>query len=158
MKPAAQCNHLRRNSWLDCEFLRTRVYTPTSGLNFGQVYRPPNRNWARVNSENVVAKYPARGLRGVWVVAAPYCAENRGNSCQRKHPAEIVALGPSCDSHPRLVSAAGIRLNHRKSVRPFKGIFCDDISEFESSHPSHAVGSLWRVYPVHGLCEQRRSL
>jgi hypothetical protein len=25
-------------------------------------------------------------------------------------------------------------------VRPFKGIFCDDISEFESSHPSHAVG------------------
>jgi len=31
----------------------------------------------------------------------------------------------------------------------------DDISEFESSHPSHAVGSLWRVYPVHGLCEQR---
>ena len=31
-------------------------------------------------------------------------------------------------------------------MRPFKGIFCDDISEFESSHPSHAVGSLWRVY------------
>jgi hypothetical protein len=26
-------------------------------------------------------------------------------------------------------------------VRPFKGIFCDDISEFESYHPSHAVGS-----------------
>jgi hypothetical protein len=29
------------------------------------------------------------------------------------------------------------------------------ISEFESYMPSHAVGSLWRVYPVHGLCEQR---
>jgi hypothetical protein len=25
-------------------------------------------------------------------------------------------------------------------VQPFKGIFYDDISEFESSHPSHAVG------------------
>jgi hypothetical protein len=25
-------------------------------------------------------------------------------------------------------------------VRPFKGLFCDDISEFESYHPSHAVG------------------
>ena len=24
-------------------------------------------------------------------------------------------------------------------MRPFKGIFCDDISEFESYHPSHAV-------------------
>ena len=33
--------------------------------------------------------------------------------------------------------------------------FRNDICEFESSHPSHAVGSLWRVYPVHGLCEQR---
>src|SRR5262249_8735772 len=38
-------------------------------------------------------------------------------------------------------------------MRLFKGIICDDISEFESHVPSHAVGSLWRVYPVHGLCE-----
>src|SRR5262249_16945989 len=52
----------------------------------------------------------------------------------------------------RMVSAAGIRLDPRKTARPFKGIFCDDISEFAS----HAVGSLWRVYPVHGLCEQRQ--
>ena len=28
-------------------------------------------------------------------------------------------------------------------MRAFKGIFCDDISEFESSHPSLAVPSLW---------------
>jgi hypothetical protein len=33
----------------------------------------------------------------------------------------------------------------RKSARPSKGIICDDISEFESHMPSHAVGSLWRV-------------
>src|SRR5262249_2435822 len=58
----------------------------------------------------------------------------------------------------RIVSVAGIRLDHRKSVRSFKGIICVSISEFESSMPSHAVGSLWRVYPVHGLCEQRCSL
>src|SRR5262245_33571715 len=44
----------------------------------------------------------------------------------------------------RIVSAAGIRLDHRKSVRPFKGIFCDDISEF--SHPRQAVGSLQCAY------------
>jgi hypothetical protein len=31
-------------------------------------------------------------------------------------------------------------------VRHFKGIFCDDISEFESSNPSHAVRSLWLIY------------
>jgi hypothetical protein len=35
---------------------------------------------------------------------------------------------------------ARIRLDPWKSVRPFKGIFCDDISEFESSLPSQAVG------------------
>ena len=27
-------------------------------------------------------------------------AENGGNYCQRKHPAEILALGPSCASPP----------------------------------------------------------
>ncbi len=43
----------------------------------------------------------------------------------------------------RIVSVAGIRLDSWKSVRPFKGIICDDISEFESYMPSHAVRSLW---------------
>jgi hypothetical protein len=37
---------------------------------------------------------------------------------------------------------ARIRLDSRKSVRPFKGIVCDDISEFESYMPSQAVRSL----------------
>jgi hypothetical protein len=40
----------------------------------------------------------------------------------------------------RIVSVARIRLDPRKSVRPFKGIICRDISEFESHMPSHAVG------------------
>src|SRR6266446_6427449 len=43
----------------------------------------------------------------------------------------------------RIVSVARIRLDSRKSVRSFKGIICDDISEFESYMPSHAVRSLW---------------
>src|SRR5947199_2443928 len=68
------------------------------------------------------------------------------------------AAYPGAAAQTRVVSMAGIRLDSRKSVRPFKGIICDDISEFESHMPSHAVGSLWRVYPVHGLYEQRRSL
>src|SRR5205807_1884196 len=65
---------------------------------------------------------------------------------------------PSGAAQTRIVSAARIRLDPPKSTRLFKGLICGDICEFESSHPSHAVGSLWRVYPVHGLCEQRRSL
>jgi hypothetical protein len=40
----------------------------------------------------------------------------------------------------RIVSKARIRLDSRKSLRSFKGIICDDISEFESYMPSHAVG------------------
>jgi hypothetical protein len=43
----------------------------------------------------------------------------------------------------RIVCVAGIRLDSRKSVRPFKGIICPDISEFESHMLSHAVRSLW---------------
>ena len=37
------------------------------------------------------------------------------------------------------VSAAGIRLDSRKIYLAFNGIICDDISEFESYMPSHAV-------------------
>jgi hypothetical protein len=56
---------------------------------------------------------------------------------------------------------ARIRPDSRKSVRSFKGIICVDISEFESSHPSHAVGSpsvvvrnvdLGRVHARPGAC------
>jgi hypothetical protein len=42
----------------------------------------------------------------------------------------------------RIVSVARIRLLSGESARPFKEIFCDDISEFESHMPSHAVQSL----------------
>jgi hypothetical protein len=57
-----------------------------------------------------------------------------------------LGLGPNCETpaaaQTRIVSEARIRLDFWKFVRPFKGIICDDISEFESYHPSHAVGSL----------------
>src|SRR6516165_2783986 len=47
---------------------------------------------------------------------------------------------PNAAGQTRIVSVARIRLDRRKSTRLFKGIICDDISEFESSHASHAVG------------------
>jgi hypothetical protein len=47
---------------------------------------------------------------------------------------------PNAAAQTRMVSVAKIRLDLRESTRLFKGIICDDISEFESSHPSHAVG------------------
>src|SRR2546430_8745989 len=68
------------------------------------------------------------------------------------------AAYPRAAAQTRVVSLGGIRLRSWESARVFKGIICADVSEFESYMPSHAVGSLWRVYPVHGLCEQRRSL
>jgi hypothetical protein len=39
----------------------------------------------------------------------------------------------------RKVSDAPISLNRRKFVQYFKGIICDDISEFESCRPSQSV-------------------
>src|SRR5262245_27958193 len=42
----------------------------------------------------------------------------------------------------RTVSVAGIRLDSREFARPFKGIICADICEFESYMPSQAVPSL----------------
>jgi hypothetical protein len=59
-------------------------------------------------------------------------------SQQRPAPAEILATGP--ELRMRMVSVAKIRLDPSKSTRLFKRIICDDISEFESYMPSHAVG------------------
>jgi hypothetical protein len=45
---------------------------------------------------------------------------------------------PNAAAQTRIVSKARIRLDFRKSVRSFKGIICDDISEFESYMPSQS--------------------
>src|SRR5215831_1241218 len=55
------------------------------------------------------------------------------------------AAYPSAAAQTRLVSRAGIRLGPWESARAFKGIICDDISEFESHMPSQAVRSLCAV-------------
>src|SRR5262244_4409148 len=48
---------------------------------------------------------------------------------------------PGAAAQTRVVSMAGIRLGSWESSPAFKGIICDDISEFESYMPSQ---------PVHG--------
>ena len=60
-----------------------------------------------------------------------------------KIPAEpSPELGiPGAAAQTRVVSMAKIRLDRRKSTRLFKGIICDDISEFESHMPSQTVQS-----------------
>ena len=55
------------------------------------------------------------------------------------------AAYPGAAAQTRVVSVAGIRLGSGEFARAFKGIICDDISEFESHMPSHAVGSLSRA-------------
>ena len=49
---------------------------------------------------------------------------------------------PGAAAQTRVVSMSGIRLGPRESARSFRGIICDDISEFESHMASHAVSSL----------------
>jgi hypothetical protein len=60
---------------------------------------------------------------------------------ERKSPTPELRIRGAA-AQRRVVSKARIRLDSRKSVRAFKGIIYVDISEFESSHPSHAVRSL----------------
>ena len=67
------------------------------------------------------------------------------------------AAYPRAAAHTRMVSVARIRPDSRKSVRPFKGMICDDISEFESNHPSHAVGLPQVRSPMGNLRAQGRA-
>ena len=52
---------------------------------------------------------------------------------------------PGAAAQTRVVSMVGIRLGSWESARAFKGIICDDVSEFESYMPSQAVGSLYAI-------------
>ena len=67
------------------------------------------------------------------------------------------AAYPRAAAHTRMVSVARIQLDSRKSVRPFKGMICDDISEFESDMPSHAVGLPQVRSPMGNLRAQGRA-
>ena len=63
----------------------------------------------------------------------------------------MLAAGPElritgAAAQTRMVSVARIRLVSRKSTRLFKGIICDDISEFESYMPSQPVLSQWATF------------
>jgi hypothetical protein len=64
----------------------------------------------------------------------------RANILLRSWPRPELHL-PGGAAQTRIVSVTRIRLDSRKSARPFKGIFCGDVSEFESYMPRQAVGS-----------------
>ena len=75
--------------------------------------------------------------RGLAEIAAMRASSQRAqidDQRLREDARGMVALGrpayPGSRSS-RIVSVAQIRLDSRKSVRSFKGIICDDISEFE---------------------------
>jgi len=73
-----------------------------------------------------------------------------GGTRSRRRPARLLKDSgrtqpelriPGAAAQTRVVCVAGIRLGSGESARAFKGIICDDISEFESYMPSHAVVS-----------------
>src|SRR5262249_13539787 len=53
-------------------------------------------------------------------------AENRGNSCQRKHPAEMLALSPSCASHRRSSNANSLCRRNSAGLAEICAIFQRD--------------------------------
>ena len=77
--------------------------------------------------------------------------EPREHASTQHHLGGSAAF-PSGAAQTRIVSAARIRLDPRKSVRSFKGIICGDISEFESYMPSQPVP------PLRAMCAARQNL
>jgi hypothetical protein len=85
-----------------------------------------------------------------------WIGRNRGNSCLTAIAARWLMLVEDPGStrperhfasgaaQTRTVSVGRIRLDSWKFMRSYKGIICGDISEFESYHPSHAVGCRFR--------------
>ena len=84
---------------------------------------------------------PLRSVRGdeAFRSALPSIEGAQSNALSKQTSRAELRI-PTAAAQTRMVSVARIRLDSRKSLRPFKGIICDDISEFESYMPSHAVG------------------
>src|SRR6516164_7408778 len=76
------------------------------------------------------------------LLALPLADHLWTNVCARARDAgrRARAAYHGAAAQTRMLSVARIRLVSCKSTRLFKGIICDDISEFESHMPSHAVG------------------
>jgi hypothetical protein len=85
--------------------------------------------------------YPLAGLRrdGFLDELCAAVTRERGRTDEIWHKAR--AASPHAAAQTRIISVARIGLDSRKSVRPFKGIICDDISEFESYMSSQPVRS-----------------
>ena len=114
--------------------VRSRIRYP---LLANAVQRLPTVWWDKtVRRQIVCSRRVPYGDAARWPnVAHNALAEDPGHTRPERH-------FPSGAAQTRIVSAARIRLDPRKSVRPFKGIICGDISEFESFMASHAVRSL----------------
>src|SRR5205823_11063683 len=82
-------------------------------------------------ASSILAPYDAAR----WPLRRTTLAEDPGSTRPERH-------FPSGAAQTRVVSAARIRLDPRKSVRSYKGIIYGDISEFESYMPRQAVRSL----------------
>src|SRR5260221_9110470 len=87
---------------------------------------------------------PIRATERLWRRAKRNCA--RCYRPKRSMPPDEIrrlaapAASPPCRSSSGNSLCGQNSAGFRESARPFKGIICDDISEFESYHPSHAVG------------------
>src|SRR6516164_7605730 len=86
---------------------------------------------ARVDAARNAQHGAAMIAEGLKVV----CVQRVDEGLSSKAPSGVLLAAP------RPPRDFGNSVDHEKSVRPFKGIFCRDISEFESYMPSHAVQS-----------------
>ena len=77
-------------------------------------------------------------------------------------PAQMLALDRAASAQHRSSNANSLggqnSAGSRKSMRPFKGIICDDVSEFESHMPSQAVRSLWAMSGLQKYARHSREL
>jgi hypothetical protein len=124
-------------------------------LRFGS--RPREDRWPmirqpacgpRVNA-SAAATISATGSAGssldqpnIAAISAPQRSSNAPRKRRCSDPSIRLELRfPRAAAQTRIVSPARIWLDSWKSVRSFRGIFCADISGFESDHLSHAVRS-----------------
>src|SRR4029453_2615390 len=103
-------------------------------------YHPHTLLWVEKSSAKCVMVLLIAGRRIISGSAqnrAPSCHPRKKTLCDGTRPELRLTTAAA---QRRIISVARIRLDPAKSVRPFKGIICADVFEFESHMPSRAVG------------------
>src|SRR5437588_3635149 len=125
------------------QFVHTRRRRMMANVRAERLLKIPAEPSPELLIPGAAAQTRVLSLAGIWLRASS------AGVARASIPAEILAYARAAYPHRRSSNANSLQSQNSAGFRQICAIFQRDNlrrhSEFESSHPSHAVGSLWAM-------------